>query len=234
LKFAVLGAGSLGLLVSGYLSKAGHRVVVVGKPEQAILLRERGIEVLAPTGFRVSVETATRAEEVESADYLLVAVKTRDTLSALERVAGAEFGAVLSLQNGMAKDGLLAGRFGWPLVIGCATILGATLVGPGRTQHTMFGATYLGEMDGSRSERVIGLNAAFNEAGLKAEIPESIVSAEWSSTTRYARAEISPNCLSASRTSVHQWLGRAGSRWATSRASRSVPSLMPPTRRPWR
>ncbi len=180
MRFAVLGAGSLGLLVGGYLAKAGHQVVVVGKPEQVAVLKERGIEVVAPEGFRVAVEAASRPEEVGPADYLLVVVKARDTLAALDRVAGVEFGAVLSLQNGMAKDGQLAERYGWPRVIGAATILGATLLEPGRTQHTMFGATYFGELDGSRSERAERLAAAFNEAGMKTEVPTSVLSAEWS------------------------------------------------------
>ncbi|MHB0869244.1 MAG: ketopantoate reductase family protein [Chloroflexota bacterium] len=180
MRFAILGAGSLGLLVAGYLSRAGHQVTVVGKPEQVALLKERGLEIVAPTGVKASVEVASRPEEVGPADYLIVVVKARDTLAALDRVAGVEFGAVLSLQNGMAKDGQLADRYGWPKVVGAATILGATLLEPGRTQHTMFGATYLGELDGSRSERVERLAAAFNEAGMKAEVPESVLSAEWS------------------------------------------------------
>lgn len=180
MRFAVLGAGSLGLLVGGYLARAGHQVVVVGKEQQVDLLKERGIEVVAPEGFRVPVEMASRPDEVGPADYLLVVVKARDTVAALDRVAGVEFGAVLSLQNGMAKDGQLAERYGWPKVIGAATILGATLLEPGRTQHTMFGATYLGELDGSRSERAERLAAAFNGAGMKAEVPASILSAEWS------------------------------------------------------
>ncbi|MHB1162665.1 MAG: ketopantoate reductase family protein, partial [Chloroflexota bacterium] len=41
MRFAILGAGSLGLLVAGYLSRAGHQVTVVGKPEQVALLKER-------------------------------------------------------------------------------------------------------------------------------------------------------------------------------------------------
>lgn len=180
MRFAMLGAGSLGLLVSGYLAKAGHEVVVVGKPEQAALLKERGIEVVAPSGFRAQVLAASRPEDVGAADCLIVTVKTRDTAAALERVAGVSFGAVLSLQNGMAKDAQLADRYGWPSVIGAATILGATLLEPGRTQHTMSGVTYFGELDGSRSNRVERLATAFNESGMKAELPESILSAEWS------------------------------------------------------
>ncbi len=180
MKVAVLGAGSLGLLVAGYLARAGHDVVVVGKPEHVGLLNERDVEVVAPSGFKVRVKAASRPEEVGSADYLLVAVKTRDTRAALDRVAGLSFEGVLSLQNGMAKNAQLAERFGWPAVIGAATILGATLLEPGRTLHTMFGATYFGELDGARTERVDRLTAAFNEAGMKAEVPASIQSAEWS------------------------------------------------------
>jgi 2-dehydropantoate 2-reductase len=179
-RFAILGAGSLGLVVGGHLAKAGHDVVMVGKPEQVERLREGEIEVVSATGFTTRVRAASRPEEMEPADYLIVLVKARDTMAALDRVAGVEFGGVLSLQNGMAKDGQLAERYGWPKVIGATTILGATLLEPGRTQHTMRGVTFFGELDGDRSERVVRLTEAFNEAGLKTEIPESILSAAWS------------------------------------------------------
>jgi 2-dehydropantoate 2-reductase len=179
-RFAILGAGSLGLVVGGYLARAGHDVVMVGKPEQMEQLREREIEVVSASEFSVRVGAASRPEELEPADFLIVLVKARDTLAALERVAGVDFDGVLSLQNGMAKDAQLAERFGWPKVIGATTILGATLLEPGRAQHTMRGVTYFGEFDGERSERVRRLTDAFNEAGMKAEIPESILSAAWS------------------------------------------------------
>ena len=179
-RFVVLGAGSLGLLVAGYLAKVGNEVVVVGKPEQAALLTERELEVVAPSGFKARVQAASRSQEVGPSDYLIVTVKTRDTIAALDRVAGVPFGAVLSLQNGMAKDDQLTERYGSAAVIGAATILGATLLEQGRTQHTMFGVTYFGELDGHSSARVERLAAAFNGAGMKAEIPGSILAAEWS------------------------------------------------------
>lgn len=180
MKFAILGAGSLGLVVAGHLTKSGHDVTVVGKPEQVASLREKDVEIVSANGFSVPVKAASGPGELQPADYLVVLVKARDTMAALERVAGVEFGGVLSLQNGMAKNGQLAERYGWPKVIGATTILGASLLEPGRTQHTMRGITYFGELDGSRSERVDQLTGAFNEAGLKAETPESIASAEWS------------------------------------------------------
>lgn len=180
MRFVVLGAGSLGLVVAGYLAKGGHGVTVVGKPEQVDLLRQRDVEIVAPNPLNVHLEAASRPVEVKPADYLIVLVKARDTMTALDRVAGVEFGSVLSLQNGMAKDGQLIERFGRPKVIGATTILGASLLEPCRTQHTMFGTTYFGELDGSRSERVDRLAEAFNGAGMKAEAPASILSAEWS------------------------------------------------------
>ena len=237
LRFAVLGAGSLGLLVAGYLAKAGHEVVVIGKPEQAALLKERGLEVVAPSGFKTSVETASRPEEVGPADYLIVLVKARDTMAALDRVTGVEFGAVTSLQNGMAKNGQLIEKFGRAKVIGATSILGATLLEPGRTQHTMFGTTYFGELDGSRSERVDRLVAAFNQAGMKTEIPENILSAEWSklcqivpcsppvvcesrlSTTRFAKVATWPSCSSPLPTNALPLPEPAAWRWATTRVS---------------
>lgn len=196
MRFVVLGAGSLGLVVSAYLARDGHEVTIVGKPDQVELLGQRDVEVVAPSGFKVRVGAVDRTEDGGSADYLVVIVKTRDTVAALDRVSGTRFGAVLSFQNGMAKNEQLAERFGWPAVVGATSILGATLLEPGKTHHTMFGVTYFGELDGSRSERVDRLAEAFNRAGMKAEVPASVVSAEWSKLCQFVPAAL---CSASSR-----------------------------------
>lgn len=184
MRFVVLGPGGLGLLVAAGLSKSGQQVVVACRPESAASLRSRPIEVVGLSRFGAAVEVASSSREIGAADYLVVSVKTRDTLSALDLVAGAEFGAVLSLQNGLAKDEHLASRFGSAAVVGACTMLGATRLAPGKVSHTLAGATYFGELDGSRSERTDHLTSAFNRAGMKAHVPESIRSAEWAKLCR--------------------------------------------------
>ena len=61
----------------------------------------------------------------------MVATKTQDTESILEALGGVQTGAVLSLQNGVAKDEILAGAFGRNGCWGRACAVGASLVEPG-------------------------------------------------------------------------------------------------------
>jgi 2-dehydropantoate 2-reductase len=184
MRFVVLGAGGLGLLLSAFLSRAGHSVVLACRDETAAVLQRQRISVTGLSSFEVSVAAASRPGEIEAADYLLVVVKTPDTAAALDRVDGIDFRGVLSLQNGVAKDEVLAARFGQGRVIGACTMLGATRGSPTEVIHTLSGITYLGELDGSVSCRVQDLASAFNEAGMKAEIPEGVLSAEWSKLCR--------------------------------------------------
>ncbi len=159
-------------------------MVVACRPASAAALRSRPIEVDGLSRFSAAVEVASHPQEIGSAEYLIVTVKTPDTLSALELVAGAEFGAVLSLQNGVVKDEQLASRFGQAAVVGACTMLGATRLAPGKVSHTLAGATYFGELDGSRSDRCARLAEVFGRARMRACIPEDIRSAEWSKLCR--------------------------------------------------
>jgi 2-dehydropantoate 2-reductase len=154
-------------------------VTLVARPVYLGDLLARPLHVYGIGQFQVRVKVAGQLAE-GNPDYLVLAVKTPDTASALAAVAGLQPQSVLSLQNGILKDEQLAAAFGRERVIGATTILGATMTHPGVAEHTFNGATLLGELQGGGSERVERLVAALSWAGLHAEVAEDIVGAEWS------------------------------------------------------
>jgi 2-dehydropantoate 2-reductase len=116
---------------------------------------------------------------LERFDYLVICVKGRDTTAAIAPLGGLDMGAVLSLQNGVAKDDLLIERFGRERVLGALTGVGGTLLRPGRAVHTLAGATLVGELDGTASPRGERLAALFRAAGLRADCVPDIRVREW-------------------------------------------------------
>jgi 2-dehydropantoate 2-reductase len=84
------------------------------------------------------------------------------------------------LQNGLAKDDLLAAAFGAEQVVGAVTILGGQREADGTVLVTSRGATYLGEFDAAPSPRVRAAVAALQRADIPVEAAPDIRSVLWS------------------------------------------------------
>jgi 2-dehydropantoate 2-reductase len=178
MRVLVAGAGALGTCYATLLAGAGAEVTVLVRPERVATL-SRGIRVSGLVEAEARVRVVTSGREAGGADYVLVTTKTHDTDSVLAALAGVETPSILSLQNGLAKDALLADAFGADRVIGAACAVGAGLVGPGHVALTMNQGTWLGELGGGSSERVVRLAAALRAAGFPTWSVPDIRAVEW-------------------------------------------------------
>lgn len=184
---AVLGAGALGSLFGGYLARAGQRVTLIGRHNAHMKeVRARGLKITGVRGEHVVTENLTAVwdpTEVRSADLLMVAVKANETPQALESVSHlvGHVQTVLSLQNTVVKDDLLAASFGVDATLGAATIEAAAMVAPGHIDNAITVPTtlYLGERRGGTSSRLTALVDAFNNAGLGTKAAPDIKQVQW-------------------------------------------------------
>ncbi|MFQ5848439.1 MAG: ketopantoate reductase family protein [Candidatus Methylomirabilales bacterium] len=183
MRTAILGAGGLGSVIGGFLAGAGVDVTLVGRSAHIEAIRTQGLRIDGREGTRMvrDLQVTTEPGSVGPIDLLIVCVKTYDTARALEGVTALRgtVRAVLSLQNGMRKDEILADVFGSEAVVGATTMEGATLKGPGCAAHTAPGVTYVGEYTGEPSARVRALVGMFQAAGLRIEAPPDIRAASW-------------------------------------------------------
>jgi 2-dehydropantoate 2-reductase len=187
MRTVIVGAGGLGSVVGGYLARAGYPVTLVGRPAHVEAIRRDGLEIVAQDGrhlVRDLIATAD-ARTVTATDLVVLSVKTYDRDEALQQSAhlSGRIRCALSLQNGVLKDEALGAAFGPESVLGATTMIGATLLGPGKVQYTAPAATYLGEFDGRQSDRVKAVAAMFAAAGLRVEVPADIRSAIWCKLT---------------------------------------------------
>jgi 2-dehydropantoate 2-reductase len=180
MRILVVGAGSLGTVIAAALAASGVEVVLYCRPAHVAALEGEGLVVGGLREIRARVQATADAATIGAVDYLLLAVKTRDTPAALAALRDVPLGAAASLQNGLAKDDQLAAAYGSARVLGAATILSATAQAPGRATWTLRGTTYFGELDGPPTPRVEALVAAFEGAGLPAEAVANVRTAEWS------------------------------------------------------
>lgn len=171
----VFGAGSLGSLVGGLLARR-HAVTLVGRDPHVARVRADGLQIEGAAEARVGPDARTDARGL-SADLALVAVKAFDTDAAVEALAAGDYGAVLSLQNGLTEEALAAGLDA-PVLAGTATY-GARLVEPGRVECTGVGRVVLGARGGGTSPVAERVGKAFRDADVTTLVAADMPVRRW-------------------------------------------------------
>ena len=184
MKIAILGAGALGCAIGAALTEAGHATWLLNRSAQHVdAMRRHGLRVDDASGTRhVPVHATTQAAEAGVVDLVIVLVKSFHTEAAM-RGAMALVGPdtlVLSLQNGLGHEEVLAGIVGRERVLAGKTYVGGVLRAPGHITSGVAGkATYIGELDGGITPRVQAIADAFNAAGLATTVSDNIVGTMW-------------------------------------------------------
>lgn len=184
MKIAILGAGALGCAIGASLTEGGHETWLLDRtPVHVETMRRDGLRVDDANGSRrVAVRATTEASDVGVADLVVVLVKSFHTDAAMRgaRTLAGPDTAVLSLQNGLGHEDILADIVGRERVLAGKTYVGGVLRGPGHIESGVAGkATYIGELDGRLTPRVQAIAAAFEAAGLTTAISDNIVGTMW-------------------------------------------------------
>jgi len=184
MRICILGAGALGSTFGAWLSEAGHDTWLLNRPNAHIeAIGRDGLEVETPDGSRrVQVRAAVAAEAVGVVDLVVVLVKSFATAAAMTQALAlvGPHTLVLSLQNGLGHEELLAGIVGRDRVIAGKTYVGGVLLGPGRIRSGVAGKqTIIGELDGQLTPRVQAVAEAFAGAGLATTVSANIRGTLW-------------------------------------------------------
>jgi 2-dehydropantoate 2-reductase len=184
MKICILGAGALGSAIGGALAEAGADVTLINRSRAhvdavnraGLTLREGGID------RKVSVKAATSADGIGPVDLVIVLVKSLDTREAVEG-ARAIIGpgtALMSLQNGLGHEEIIAEVVGRERVLAGKTYKGGVLLAPGHVIAGIKGKeTIIGELDGRVTERVTHIAKAFKRAGLELTVSTNIMGTMW-------------------------------------------------------
>jgi 2-dehydropantoate 2-reductase len=195
-RFAVVGAGSLGLTFAAALAAAGGSVTLLCRQGSAG-------PVLASGELRIEGELSCRVgassdpaqpgvvcvldepASLPDVDGTLFVTKAHQLVEAASSVAAAPRLAqgeswVAGFQNGVVKDDVLADRFGPARTLGAASVLGARRLDAARAVVSGLGMTYFGELASPPGERAGAACRAFRAAGLPCETVEDTPSMLWS------------------------------------------------------
>ena len=184
MKIAILGAGSLGSVIGGRLAQSGHDVILINRNAiYAEAVRRNGL-VLAEAARRerIRLKAARTAEDQRPVDLVIVLVKsfhTETSIRAALNLIGPET-VVLSLQNGLGHEEVLASIVGAGRVVAGKTYAGGVMTAPGEvTAGTRGKQTIIGELTGELTPRILAIAAAFDAAGLACTASTDIQGEMW-------------------------------------------------------
>jgi 2-dehydropantoate 2-reductase len=182
-RIAVVGAGGVGGYFGGRLADAGQEVFLIARGEHLDAIRREGLRVQSVAGdFEVRPPASDDPAEVGPVDYVLFCVKSYETEAAaapLGPLLGDET-AVVSLQNGVDNEDILARILGEQHVVGGVAFIFSGIAEPGVIVQTGGPRRILvGELDGSPSDRVERLVSTCLAAGIDAETRTDIRLALW-------------------------------------------------------
>jgi 2-dehydropantoate 2-reductase len=183
MKTVIIGAGAMGSLFGGLLSRSGEEVWLVDIWKDHIdTLRTRGLSLEEKEETQtVRVNATTDVTSPGKADLVLIFVKAYHTEKAASDALALEKEdtVFLTLQNGLGNEEAICRKVDRKKVMLGVTSHGATLLGPGHIRHGGWGKTYLGELDGKVTDRVTQITQRFQKAGIETEVSPQIHDLVW-------------------------------------------------------
>ena len=197
LKICVYGAGAIGGYLAVELALAGHDVCVIARGEHLEAIVQRGLKLITHSGERVArVPASNDPRQFGPQDFVICALKAHQAYA-----AAASFAPLLGPSTAFvtAMNGIpwwyfyrVGGRYdslhprsidegarqwrsiGPQRALGCVVDPACTVAAPGVIVHEKFNRFTLGEPDGRRSNRLVTLSRAFQDAGLDAPVRDNI------------------------------------------------------------
>lgn len=204
MKVCIVGAGAIGGYVGAKLGRAGAEVTLIARGAHLQAIQQQGLRLRSTDGSEDWLKEITATSDIHAAgvqDVVIIALKTQ-SVPAIAAALPALYHAdtlVVTAQNGIPwwyfrklesphrdyrirsvdPEGIIETHIPIDRVIGCVVYPAAEISEPGVIQHIEGDRFSLGELDGSKSERLQQLSQLFRKAGLKAPIRNQIRNELW-------------------------------------------------------
>lgn len=185
---AVVGAGAVGSFYGAMLSRAGHRVTLIGRPAHVQATTRNGLKLdLASSSATevIQIEASTELSSLRSADLVLFCVKSTDSASVALQIAPylSPHALIMSLQNGVENAALIAQHVP-QAVIPCVVYVATEIPAPGCVKHHGRGELVIGTMQVSRlsdpQKTLQEIVELFGSAQVPVQISQNVMVELWS------------------------------------------------------
>ncbi len=187
-RFGIIGIGPTGGTMAAYLSNAGHTVVIVDKLKSHVdAVKEHGLII---TGLR-EMEAHFPPEDIcysidelihKPVDIVFVATKASVMAAIMPQLQGVlkPGTTVISLQNGMDTEAILAKTFGAENVMRVVVNYAGFLVEDGKIQYSFFNPpNYIGVIDRSKRTKAEEIAEILTRAEIDTEFATDIRKRVW-------------------------------------------------------
>jgi 2-dehydropantoate 2-reductase len=176
----VAGAGVIGSLFAGHLAQVCDVSVLVRRDEHARALNENGLRVSGRANLHARVQATTDPRDLEDVELVIVACKGTDVDAVGSRLGGHVCGAtVMTVQNGLGAEELIARRGDWPL-LSSVTFMSGTRHADTHVEYILDTATWIGPYRDTTPAVARAVADLLVSAGLKAEAFDDLRPAQWS------------------------------------------------------
>ena len=178
MKIAVIGAGAIGGLVAGYLKHKKTDVFLVGRPDSVEAIGKNGLHISGTRGnLLIRIDIFPKLNK--QVDLAILAVKTQD----IEKVVAENIGhlrrtAILTIQNGVQADKILAKYLPQGNIISSIVMFGSTLLEPHKLVHNFEGKWILGCPFAQNGSLLKETSATLNNIFLTI-ISDNIIGMKW-------------------------------------------------------
>ena len=204
MKICVVGAGAIGGLLGAKLSLGGEDVTLIDVGAHLEAIQKNGLKVVAADGSEVvarDIKATSDMSEPGPQDIVIIAVKAYmiGTLAPAMRALFGPDTAVVTIQNGIPwwyfqrhggefdgrrieavdPSGEIEANIEAERIIGCVVYPAGAVTAPGVVHHLEGNRFTVGELDGSKSDRVETLAQALINAGFKSYVLDDIRSEIW-------------------------------------------------------
>ena len=181
MRVLIFGAGAMGSVFGGFLSRTTD-VVLVGRNPHVKAVREHGLRVSGIWGEHLfRPDARTTLEDLGLFDTVFITTKAYDTPTAVREVLLhlTPQGTVITMQNGIGNEEAVAEVVGRDRTMGGMAIFGARLVAPGHVEVTVYASEcHVGPLAGGL-ERAVKLAETLSRAGIPTLPTGEIVREKW-------------------------------------------------------
>jgi 2-dehydropantoate 2-reductase len=181
MRIAVIGAGAIGSIIGGFLSKVGEDVTLVARKVHVDAINRNGL-ILDTPDERAVIRVKAALNLDFKPDLALLTVKTQDVESSVRKAQPyLSVAPVVTVQNGVQGDDIVAGILGKENIISGVVTFNGEFIEPGKVSYSNpFGRTALviGEPFGVEGNRIQRFLSLLNEA-IPTETSDDIRGAHW-------------------------------------------------------
>jgi 2-dehydropantoate 2-reductase len=181
-RICIVGTGAIGSLYAAHLARVAEVWAFVRREDQARCINQNGIRVTGWSELHSRLNATTNPADMPQFDFGIVATKASQTGEAFAPVAHLfSRGAVLSAQNGLGCEEIMAALMPSGHIIRGTTFMSATRFADDHVHYELNTATWMGPFEPTKTpfEMVEDLALLINASGLKAEALNDARPAQW-------------------------------------------------------